>query len=220
MKKIQWTDIAAFLLLLLPPAYLLLVYNNLPAQLPLHYGLSGAVDTFGDKIAFRNQVILITFVSAGSYLLCRFAPMIDPRKTARVSAVTMRIIALGILLFLVLLQLFILYNALHHAAPEGFITLLTGGLFVFLGNLLYNIKPNYFVGIRTPWTLENETTWRKTHRIGSVLFFTGGIAICLCSVLLPARISNYCLMGIAAIIILVPVIYSYWSYRSLQKTQP
>ena len=94
---------------------------------------------------------------------------------------------------------------------------LVGGLFMFLGNYFQAIKPNYFIGIRTPWTLENENVWRKTHQLGGKLFFIAGLLI----MILPFVLHQYFHEIFLTIIFsaaLIPVIYSYILSKQEEKT--
>ncbi|HTD42217.1 MAG TPA: SdpI family protein, partial [Mucilaginibacter sp.] len=88
-----------------------------------------------------------------------------------------------------------------------------GLLFAFIGNIMHSIKPNYFAGVRTPWTLEDDDTWRATHRLAGKLWFTGGIALTIAVLLLPVKAGMIVFMSMIAILVLIPVIYSYIYYK-------
>jgi uncharacterized membrane protein len=72
-----------------------------------------------------------------------------------------------------------------------------------------NIKPNYFVGIRTPWNLEDPENWRKTHRLGSKLWFFGGLILFFSILVSPVTIHEYILCAGVFILCAVPFAYSY-----------
>jgi uncharacterized membrane protein len=85
--------------------------------------------------------------------------------------------------------------------------------FVVIGNLMYNLKPNYFVGVRTPWTLRNEDVWRKTHHFaGPWCFVTGLIGFVIC-VFAPQEILHYVLLIVALSIAIVSTGYSFIVYK-------
>ena len=85
-----------------------------------------------------------------------------------------------------------------------------GGLVSICGNIMPRIRPNYMIGIRNPWTLHDESIWRKTHRIGGWIWFGGGILLCVLSLWqLEFMIFNAWIL----FIILVPNLYSYVLYR-------
>jgi uncharacterized membrane protein len=77
---------------------------------------------------------------------------------------------------------------------------------------MYNIKPNYFAGLRLPWTLNNEENWRLTHRLAGKLWFTTGILLLILAFLLPASWLVFVFMGMVFVTVIVPVLYSYRMY--------
>ena len=85
-----------------------------------------------------------------------------------------------------------------------------------LGNYFKTIKPNYFIGIRTPWTLENEEVWKKTHLFGGKLWFIGGLLIFILSLIIPDNYSFYVLITVTVIISILPIIYSYLEFKKLK----
>jgi uncharacterized membrane protein len=94
---------------------------------------------------------------------------------------------------------------------------LIGLLFTFLGNFMYSIKPNYFAGIRTPWTLNDDDNWRKTHQLGGVLFFTWGIVFTLLSLLLPLKVAGHVLKYSAITLVLIVYAYSFVLFKRADK---
>jgi uncharacterized membrane protein len=91
--------------------------------------------------------------------------------------------------------------------------------FVILGNYLGNLRPNYFVGIRTPWTLENPETWRATHRLGGRLMFFGGLILFVTQFFLSEDIFG--LVFVASILSLAAwgFVYSWHHYRTNVATR-
>jgi uncharacterized membrane protein len=87
-----------------------------------------------------------------------------------------------------------------------------GGLMVVLGSLLGKIRPNWFVGIRTPWTLSSKTSWTRTHRLGGWLFLLVGLAT-LVSGAISAPVAFYVLMGGLGLTVVWTVVYSYVVWR-------
>jgi uncharacterized membrane protein len=87
-----------------------------------------------------------------------------------------------------------------------------------LGNYFQTVRPNYFIGIRTPWTLENEQTWKKTHRLGGRLWMAGGILIVFISFII--RSNNALAITFAIILsvmVIVPIVYSYIEFQKEKK---
>ena len=97
-----------------------------------------------------------------------------------------------------------------------FIQIMVSLLFILIGNVMGRFKHNYFVGIRTPWTLANEDVWRKTHRLAGPLWVFGGII----NILLAFTGTNFKGIGFMAIIVvisIVPIVYSYIVYQQVVK---
>jgi len=112
------------------------------------------------------------------------------------------------------LALFIIYTAKNQSfANPNYILLLCGVLFILLGNYFKTIKANYFIGIRTPWTLENESVWKETHKLGGKIWFAGGLLVILSSLIFDERTNFIIFMTIIAVMVLVPVVYSYLLFK-------
>ena len=114
------------------------------------------------------------------------------------------------------LSMFIIYSVQQVESKPTLIFALIGLLFAGLGNYFKTIKPNYFIGIRTPWTLENEEVWKKTHHFGGKLWFAGGLLIFILSLIIPIVYSFYVLMTVTVIISIIPIIYSYLEFKKLK----
>ena len=81
--------------------------------------------------------------------------------------------------------------------------------------LSQTIKPNYFLGIRTPWTLENETVWKETHRMAGKMWFVGGLIVVFASLILEEQLNLIVFLIIVGIITLIPIIYSYLLFKKI-----
>ncbi|HKZ67411.1 MAG TPA: SdpI family protein [Chitinophagaceae bacterium] len=84
---------------------------------------------------------------------------------------------------------------------------------------MHTIKPNYFAGIRVPWTLNNEENWRKTHLLAGKLWFVGGLVIALVCLLLPANISIITFFTLTMILVVIPIVYSYRLYKNNSEAE-
>ncbi|HEY9261576.1 SdpI family protein [Chitinophaga sp.] len=102
-----------------------------------------------------------------------------------------------------------------HITSEKIISQFILAFLAICGNLLYNVRPNLYLGIRTPWTLKNETVWRKTHRMGGILLFVFGLAGLIATFLVNAQQVHYILLSVIAIISLIPTAYSYILYKKI-----
>lgn len=190
-------------------------YQNFPATVPIHWNIVGEADNWASKGfgAFMFPVLLVAI-----YFLFELLPKIDPRKERYVEfAKVYSIIKTAIML--VFFGVFIItgLNSLGYAAPVNFwIPFMIGLLFIVTGNYFGKIRSNYFVGIKVPWTLANEEVWNKTHRLGGKMFILGGITFMFTG-LAPAATRVPLLIVIIAIIVVLPIVYSYFLYKKLQK---
>jgi uncharacterized membrane protein len=214
MKKFNLTDALAIILWLLPIVYLIAVYANLPQKVPLHYGISGKPDRYGDKSEMILLQCILSAVGAGVYLLLSFITSIDPKKKAQYSEATFKKMGVGVLILLVAINLCIIYATLNGGIRFDKVVLpLIGLFFAFLGNIMYSIKPNYFAGVRTPWTLEDEGNWRATHQLAGKLWVAGGIVLTILTLVLPQSVAFIVFISGIIIISLYPVIFSYLYYK-------
>jgi uncharacterized membrane protein len=206
-----------FLLLLfsLPFIYLAYVYPQLPERVPTHFDASGTPNDYSSKGSLGLILLLVEGIALGIYLLTRYLPAIDPKRTARFSRQSFQKIGLAIVTLLTAINIIIVYCASAGRSPDvnHLLFPLLGLFFAYLGNILYSIKPNYFIGIRTPWTLESEDNWRATHRLGSKVFFVGGICLTVAALLIPSGSAVVLLMVITGIMALIPVIYSFIYFK-------
>ncbi len=151
-------------------------YSVFPDRVPIHWNLAGEADGFGSRFfaAFFFPVVVLLI-----YLLMLLAPILDPKREKYVNfKKTYHIVKFAMIIFMGFIYFIASSAALNSEVRVGeFIPLLVGFLFVFIGNYLGKIRPNWFMGIRTPWTLSSETVWNKTHRLGGKIFMLSGFII-------------------------------------------
>jgi uncharacterized membrane protein len=202
MEKFK-KEIPFLLIAVLPFIYLAFIWNNLPEKVPMHWNGSGEIDRYGDK----KELVLMLFLLTGiTYFVFLVIPKIDPKQKLQNMGNKLNNLRLILGIFMSALALGIVYSTQQKSSNPGFLFVITGLLFTFLGNYFKTIKPNYFIGIRTPWTLENEEVWKKTHELGGKLWFVGGLLMASTFVL-PNTIQFYTFMGITAVITIVPIVY-------------
>jgi uncharacterized membrane protein len=206
---------AAILLILLSFAVGAYAYALLPEQVVSHWNLSGNADGYLPKFfgAFLIPGMLVLLL-----VLLVTLPKIDPLR-ANIEAFKTHyyrfVLVIMSFLFLVYLQS-ILWNLGTRISFNVSMPVLLGCLFFYVGILLEKSKRNWFVGIRTPWTLSSDEVWGKTHRLGAKIFkVAGGLAVV--SVLLPAY-AFVIVIGLVVAAALGTVIYSYVAYTKLMKT--
>jgi len=203
---------------LVPAAYLYHVYPLLPETIPTHFNLSGTADRFGQKQNLIFTTALLSAVTLLSFVVIRYLPKIDPKKTAKLSASAFHKMAIAMVIFLSAINTILIHATL--AGDFNFSKLfnpLLGFFFIYVGNLMYNLKPNYFLGIRVPWTLENPDNWRATHRMGSILWVIGGLIILIGGLVLKPAIGEIVFLAVLTVIVLVPILYSFIYFRKQQQ---
>ncbi|YCA45476.1 SdpI family protein [Bacillus sp. JZ8] len=192
-----------------------ILYNKLPSQIPMQWGVDGTVNSYAPKLqaAFTHNGILLFL-----YALLVLSPKMDPRKqNYQKFSRSYRIITLAIMLVLFLLNISVLLASLGYNLNVTTITpILVGILFIILGNYMQTVKPNFFIGIRTAWTLSNEQVWRKTHRLGSKLFILGGLLFFV-TPFVPEQLLFPLIISIILAVVLIPTLYSYVQYRKMTE---
>jgi uncharacterized membrane protein len=218
-KKFNAGNWLAYLIMAMPAVYLAIIYGSLPNTIPTHFGLHGA-DAWGNRSEAWVPVLIMTGVSLFVYLLLRNLPLIDPKKSTGESGSMIDKMGLLIVVFLAVLDIIIVYAMQGKPIAVEKLTLPAVSLFfAMMGNLMMHIKPNYFVGIRVPWTLENEENWRKTHRLAGRLWFGMGIPLAVITFLLPFEYAFVVFMIGVGILAIIPIGYSYNYFRKQQKNQ-
>ena len=198
-----------------PVIYLAFIWNRLPEQVPMHFDLKGNPDRFGNKTELLIMILVLSVMSAGIFFLLANIYKIDPKKYAAENKERLKSIGFGVAIFMSALSCFILYSSVKGNFEPGvhYILAAVGILFSFLGNYMHNIKPNYFAGLRVPWTLNNEENWRKTHLLAGKLWFAGGLILAVLCLVLPDTAALVVFFVATAILVLIPVVYSYRLYQ-------
>ncbi|HTI57509.1 SdpI family protein [Mucilaginibacter sp.] len=215
MKRFNKMDVAALVIWLLPLAYLLYVFPTLPETVPVHFGIKGTPDRYGSKNEFLIGPLILMGMSCLVYFLFKFLPAIDPKKLVKYGDATFQKIGLGIVLLMAVLSIGITLATIDKTFRVDKVILPAVGLFfAFMGNLMHSIKPNYFAGLRTPWTLEDPDNWRATHRLAGKLWFAGGLILAVLVLLLPVKTGLIAFMSVMFVIVIIPVVYSYRYFKS------
>jgi uncharacterized membrane protein len=153
----------------------------------------------------------------GTYALTRVLPRIDPRGSnyAKFGG-AFDAIVVSIMLFMLGMHIIILRAALGYpVAMQRVVPAGVGVLLVVIGNLLPRARPNWFVGIRTPWTLSSDRVWEKTHRVGGQVFVAGGILIVLAAFVMQ-RWAHVTLIAVVLICVATVLVYSYLEWKREQ----
>ena len=190
-------------------------YPSLPDKVPIHWNASGEINGYGSKLFGAFGMPLI---SLAMYLMFLVLPYIDPQKKNYADfKSTYQFLKYLIILFFLGTEVMTLLIASGVIVNKPiFIQIMVSLLFILIGNVMGRFKHNYFVGIKTPWTLANEEVWRKTHRLAAPLWVLGGII----NILLAFTGTNFNGIGfmvIVAVISIIPIGYSYIAYQQIVK---
>ena len=210
LKKYKKTLILSTLVLLIPIAAGLLLWNRLPDPMPSHWNIHGEVDSWSSK-AFA--VFGIPCFMVGIHWLCVLASCADPsRKNYHPKMFKLVLwICPGVSL---VIHALVYCTALGATISVDMVMpLLVGALFIVVGNLLPKCRQTYTMGIKLPWTYASEKNWNATHRFGGKVWVIGGIIT-----MLTAFFGNFwILMGILLLMVLLPTVYSYAYYRKYEQ---
>lgn len=190
-------------------------YPSLPDRVPTHWNSSGEINGYGSRLfgAFGLPAI-----SLAMYLMFLVLPYIDPkRKNYTDFKSTYQFLKYLLILFFLGIEVMTLLIATGVIVNEPiFIQIMVSLLFILIGNVMGRFKHNYFVGIKTPWTLANDEVWRKTHRMAAPLWVLGGI-INILLVFTGTNLNGIGFIIIVAVISIVPIGYSYIAYQQIVK---
>lgn len=216
------TSLAKELLLIfitiLPLVYLFIVWNDLPDQVPMHWNFQGEIDRYGSKASLGWLVLLM---NVPIYLLLLFLPKIAAKQES-IERMGKKYYRLRLILQIFIAALVLAILLASSGATQTPIESLLAYCFLFFmlsfGNYMGSIRQNHFMGIRTPWTLENEAVWKKTHQLGGRLWIGGAIIGFILLFFLP---KNWALMSIIFLMILPLLLatgYSFVLFKKLKNT--
>jgi len=188
------------------------LYPALPEQIPTHWNIHGEVDDYTPK---PWGVMLLPAAAIFSFAIMRVIPIISPRgfRTDKFMDV-INVFTVVIVGFMSGIAILVLLAANGQNVRINEITFAgIGLLFVVLGNYMSKVRKNFFIGIRTPWTLASDEVWSRTHRLGGKVFVLMGLFMMPNAVL---RIPVEWLVATIVAAALIPVVYSYVIYRKVE----
>lgn len=188
------------------------LWPHMPARVPNHWDVDGRPNGYAPRFwALAAWPLLIL----GLAVLSAVLPRISPKRfemesfagvyTALMLAIQGAMLVLGIAAMLA---------GAGHAVPMATIApLAIGVLLVVLGNYMGKLRRNFFVGIRTPWTLASEAVWERTHRLAGWMYVPTGVA--MVALALAGAVSGWSLAAVV-VVLLIPHVCSYFIYRRLE----
>lgn len=188
----------------------IIAWPHLPNTIATHWS-GGVADGYSSKLSGMMSMVGIMI---GLYIFLNILPKIDPKKkNYEKFSKGFMVMNNGVLVVLFIGNIDIItnglgYNLFINRVPE----LIVGILFLLIGNYLPQCKPNFFIGIRTPWTLSNEEVWRKTHRFSGKVFVILGLIMIL-SIFVPAALKSFLMIGMIIGAVVLTMLYSYFAYK-------
>ncbi len=197
-------------------------FQQLPARVPVHWDLQGRPDGFVDRDGAWPFFCLVPGIMLMVLLLTWALPLVSPQKF-EIDAfrgtwgLTMAMVS-GLLLYL---HLVILYYSFDRQPPgDPSLAIYTGILAFFsaLGLMLGRVQPNFWMGVRTPWTLASPQVWQATHRLAARVFFCGGLlGLALVWSGLPPIWRLGAMLAVTMGVSLIPIVHSLVYYKWLQR---
>ncbi len=186
------------------------------AQVPMHWNINNEIDGYSGK---TGALLFGLGMSVGLFLLMFLMPWYSPwyKKYEKRFERIIPGLTTVLVLFFALISLYSFYLAKSNVEPKvQFILVIIGLLFIFLGNLLPKTPRNFFIGVKTPWTLANEEVWMRTHRLAGKLFAISGLLMIIKGFVLPNNYAFQQISGVIAFgILLYPLLHSFMLYKKL-----
>ncbi len=209
---------------LLPSIYYLFILPQLPNQVPVHFTKDLSPDKFESKLVF---LLILLGVFAIGYLVIFVLNNISKISTETQEhfgqSGEIKIISWIIFIFVFLISWYFIYRVQSYVnmTSSNYSPKLPLALIVFfvisILVVLKNIKPNYYIGFRTPWSLSDSDNWKKTHRFSFILCILGGTFILIMLLLLPSKYSFLITFLGVLLIVILPFVYSYKLHKKSKK---
>ena len=191
-------------------------YPQLPPTVATHWNLRGTPDGFSSRfMAVSIGPIIIIAIT----LLFNVLPKLDPRHQNYAKFLsTYWLFANAVVVFLLGVHGLVIASGLGYSVKiDRLMPLGIGLLFVVIGNYLTRVEPNWFIGIRTPWTLSSDIVWRKTHRTGGYLMVLGGLLVAACAALPYGAFIPVLIVAIVVVAV-IPVVQSYVLWKRERRS--
>ena len=204
-----------YILMYLPLVVILIVLPHLPEKIPVHYGFDNQVDRWGSKyVALLFPVVSILM----GYFLLGMAKLAAKKEEHGENNKNVTIIV-GILVLILLnaLNIYSLYTSFNKVENLSFVSLdigqlvfgVIGMLMIVTGNLMPKLRMNSMIGLRTPWSMKNEATWKKSQHIGGISFIIGGIIIIGICIVMKGTPCLVSVLGVWAMLIVIDIFLTY-----------
>ena len=206
IKKNLKVLIITSVIILLPILAGVILWDQLPEQMPTHWNAAGEIDGWSSK---SFAVFGLPLILLAAQWLCLLGTGTDPKKNNHPQKIVHLVLWIMPVLSVVLHTITYLTVMGVEVRMERIMPVFMGLLFVIIGNYLPKCKQNYTIGIKMPWTLDNEENWNKTHRFAGWLWTFCGIAIMITGF----AGGLWILLPIFLLMVFAPIIYSYTLHR-------
>lgn len=218
MKKINFSlkrELPLLLMIIAAFAISAYFYPMLPDRIPTHWDFKGQINGYSGRLSGAFMMPVMNMVMYGLFI---FLPALDPkRESYKLFQSTYIYFRYLFHIFFFGMHIIIISAALGYDVDTGRLVMLgISLLFMLMGNVMGRLKHNYFIGIKTPWTLASEEVWTRTHRLAAKLWTVGGL-IGFIMVLLKVNLS-WTFTVILILPALIPTVYSYVIFNKLKKT--
>lgn len=215
MKNI-FKQIILLVLVASPYIYLYFIWQQLPDRVPTHFNFQGVADAWSGKTFL---LFIPTGLSAFIYLIMLALPYIDPKKKISDMGEKYTSLRFVFTVFFSMLSFYLLYVTKAGSIKNmSLLFALIGIMLAVFGNYFQAVRPNYFIGVRTPWTLESEQVWKKTHHLAGRLWMAGGILIILLSFIISNNLALVIVFtSLIAVMALIPIVFSYIEFKKEKK---
>lgn len=209
IKRNLKSVILSGIVLLLPVFAGIILWKRLPDEIAVHFDSYGQADNWCSKPV---AVFLLPLILALMHIFCLLMTSLDP-KNKNISSKPLGIV-IWICPFVSVLTSGVIYAySLDMRFKIGTVFMLFFGLmFIAIGNYLPKCRQNYTLGIKLPWTLGSESNWNATHRLAGKVWVAGGAAV----ILLSFTGFFWIFAAITAIIVIIPIIYSFIYYKKIE----
>lgn len=206
--KKEWYNI---ILLILSFLVIPFIWDQLPAKIPTNWNFQGQVTGYSSKTLGLLTVPLTNLIV---YLVLLYLPKIDPKKRIEIDQKPIPILRTLTVVLLLGIEGWIVLSALGtEMQSQSWLFLGLAVFFLVMGNYLRTIQPNYFIGIRVPWALEDAENWKETHRIGSYIWVMGGLLLIILFPFFDLQTYGIIFGIIVAMLAIIPTGYSFYLYN-------
>lgn len=210
IKQNKGTIILTSVIILIPMLLGLILWNQFPDQMPIHWNVSGEIDSWGSKLFV---VVLMPLFMLAIHWFCIIVTAADP-KSKNISGISLQLVLwICPVLSLLVVGLVLATGIGLDISVEVVMPLVLGAMFLVLGNYLPKCKQNYTIGIKVSWALEDEANWNATHRFAGWVWTIGSLVI-----MATAFFGSFWIfLPLVLIMAFAPMVYSYLYYRKHRK---